>query len=286
MSDSAAAGAHHDLQAPYRAESLSDEMSMAQHEASGMAVDLGTFAGPTHDSAIYESARDQLPRNALPLSAKSTRKRRGYDPQTAENFQDYLTRSFRSDWRLSTIFKRPWNGEQYTELEDLTGTQNPCKPVRHCRDIARIPSSITGDEESLIKRSSSSGSLDLATAPRDLEDTDADSSTERDRVEDPKLKYTMTGGLSTVTTADNRVDSNLPKTMWQPWELHRRTFLCFIIFYTVVMIALGLLYWSSERYQGLVSSNFKYHYGWTYGPTARESKQITRTTFYTNYAQC
>lgn len=55
---------------------------------------------------------------------------------------------------------------------------------------------------------------------------------------------------------------------WQPMILQKKVLALFIMMYTVMIAALGMLYGFSERSRGLGATRTDYFYLWTYGPTA------------------
>jgi hypothetical protein len=55
---------------------------------------------------------------------------------------------------------------------------------------------------------------------------------------------------------------------WFPAALRRRSLLAFIAAYAVLILVLAVLFGYSNQHDGLASSDEKYHYLWTYGPTA------------------
>lgn len=243
-------------------------------------VDISNFVGPWGQSASRNSSgRSHRPehaaqRAARTTSGKSSRRPREKNLSSPQHIQDYLSRSFRSDWRLSTV-SNVQNDGNYTELRDLATGPWKSVAVPENKQLPTGYSAAQRDQESLLRRSSSLGSMDLSIVSREpLRETDEH---ENDSFE---LGYTMTGPLSKGTGSHNDNRSNIddvwagspkkPRTsaMWQPWELRRRTLLCFVLFYASVMIVIGLLYWASQHYQGLGSSTYRYHYLWTYGPTA------------------
>ncbi|PWY77270.1 hypothetical protein BO94DRAFT_498710 [Aspergillus sclerotioniger CBS 115572] len=58
------------------------------------------------------------------------------------------------------------------------------------------------------------------------------------------------------------------RQMWVPVMLHSMTFVAFAVLFIIFIIVIEVLYSVSNRKDGLSSSQEKYHYLWTYGPTA------------------
>lgn len=84
---------------------------------------------------------------------------------------------------------------------------------------------------------------------------------------------------SHVRTVSSQSDESLAgghhhevrRQMWVPPMLHSMTFVAFAFLFIVFIIVIEVLYVVSNRNEGLSSSQEKYHYLWTYGPTAGKS---------------
>ena len=58
------------------------------------------------------------------------------------------------------------------------------------------------------------------------------------------------------------------RQFWEPEALQRRSLFLFVICFFSIAIALPVMFVISERNQGLCTTNSRYYYLWTYGPTA------------------
>lgn len=72
--------------------------------------------------------------------------------------------------------------------------------------------------------------------------------------------------MSIFSMARKRQDRN--QQMWQPSYIRTSFFLTFVLIYIFMIIALELLIRASRHWGGIVNSHERFHYLWTYGPTA------------------
>jgi hypothetical protein len=80
-------------------------------------------------------------------------------------------------------------------------------------------------------------------------------------------------GLRSDSISEGRFDGVVRERLndeasWIPTALSRRSLLAFITTYAILIVVLAVLFSYSNQYNGLASSDEKFHYLWTYGPTA------------------
>jgi hypothetical protein len=80
-------------------------------------------------------------------------------------------------------------------------------------------------------------------------------------------------GLRSDSIGEGRFDGVVREKLddeasWIPAALRRRSLLAFIAAYTALIVVLAVLFSYSNQHDGLASSDEKFHYLWTYGPTA------------------
>jgi hypothetical protein len=87
--------------------------------------------------------------------------------------------------------------------------------------------------------------------------------------EPSEVPSTLASPTSTVTTEKDR-SPNLPdeRTIRAPWSLRRLSLLGFIAFLISLVVVLEILYFVSNKHQGLTTSGKKTYYLWKYCPTA------------------
>lgn len=86
--------------------------------------------------------------------------------------------------------------------------------------------------------------------------------------EPSEVSSTLASPTSTVTTEKDH-SPNLPdeRTIRAPWSLRRLSLLGFIAFLISLVVILEILYFVSNKYQGLTTSGKKTYYLWKYCPT-------------------
>jgi hypothetical protein len=67
-----------------------------------------------------------------------------------------------------------------------------------------------------------------------------------------------------------------PNTVSAPWTLRRASLLGFIAWHIILVVVLEVLYYMSNKHQGLATSGEKTYYLWKYCPTASKFKYCNR----------
>ncbi|PWY69494.1 hypothetical protein BO70DRAFT_365747 [Aspergillus heteromorphus CBS 117.55] len=80
---------------------------------------------------------------------------------------------------------------------------------------------------------------------------------------EPSSTNSLSNGKS-----DSRHNHGLQRQMWTPAVLQTVSLAGFAVLFAAMLIVIAVLYWLSNRNEGLSTSESKYHYLWTYGPTA------------------
>jgi hypothetical protein len=89
----------------------------------------------------------------------------------------------------------------------------------------------------------------------------------------PNSPPPTTSSLRSDSIGEGRTDGAVREKLndeasWIPAALRRRSLLAFIAAYTVLILVLAVLFSYSNQHDGLATSDEKFHYLWTYGPTA------------------
>jgi hypothetical protein len=91
--------------------------------------------------------------------------------------------------------------------------------------------------------------------------------------EAPSRSLPTTSSVRSDSIGEGRTDGVVREKLndeasWIPAALRRRSLLAFIAAYTVLIVVLAVLFSYSNQHDGLATSDEKFHYLWTYGPTA------------------
>lgn len=95
----------------------------------------------------------------------------------------------------------------------------------------------------------------------------------------PVAGSALSEGSSTLTSQpyettagkDHTPGSDRTRRSSIPWTLRRASLLGFIISLIMLVVVLEVLYFLSNKYQGLATSGENIYYPWKYGPTASKS---------------
>jgi hypothetical protein len=94
---------------------------------------------------------------------------------------------------------------------------------------------------------------------------------ENDTVSAPWTLASQTPEIITGTDYTSR-----PNTVSAPWTLRRASLLGFIAWHIILVVVLEVLYYMSNKHQGLATSGEKTYYLWKYCPTASKFKYCNR----------
>jgi len=110
--------------------------------------------------------------------------------------------------------------------------------------------------------------LEHESLPKDTSDDDT-----------PVAGSALSEGSSTLTSQsyettagkDHTLGSDRTRISSMPWTLRRASLLGFIISLIILVVVLEVLYYLSNKHQGLATSGENIYYLWKYGPTASKS---------------
>lgn len=128
-----------------------------------------------------------------------------------------------------------------------------------------------------VMETHSASSIDVARLSFDRHSSEVFLGAENDNAVPPVVPASNQGEmpcdhnpLPSNSSDTNETSSSKRPTiqMWNPVCLRKITLLAFAVLFTMMFVALLLLFHFSELHHGLSTQNPHNHYSWTYGPTA------------------